>query len=466
MSRYPQLRVHRYAAGRSTRGAGDLMVAAEVVRWGSRSSEARARRPGATRRQAPRCAVPLAARCAGRRGRPAACASSMTATSTSSAAVIVPGVASLSAAGSAAGSRRDMEVSNVQLGDQARRGRLGLSPLRLRNVQQQLRLLHPLVPQAPQAPASLLSSSSSSASGRRRRATRRSRTPCIGVRGFELEPGFARLGTASFGVLARSRRLFPLALRALGLQYRIEPIHLKRGRRAWNALAAGLLVSRGAYGEDLNRYYFRGLPRAETESWEMIRIRPYAAYSRRSSPRAWTSGNLVLVPPEVWRLGRSERRSLMRQAASASSPEGVARVMRIVRDVAVARSLSPLTPASSQPPVDRDRLLHAYRHVARVADVASVSSPAVPSDLPSSERGGYASSVHSSQPDGATGDPAPGAIRGLSHAETARASPAPSSPDSEQAWKQRRIERERRLLAETLERLRKLFVGGKDEGKA
>lgn len=282
---------------------------------------------------------------------------------------------------------------------------------------------------------------------------------------LELEPGFARLGTDSFGVVTRSRRSIPLALRALGLQHRIEPIHLTRGRRAWNALAAGLLVSRDAYGEDLNRYYFRGLPRAETESWDMIKIRPYAAYSRRSSPRAWTSGNLVLVPPEVWRLGRSERRSLMRQAARASSPEGVARVMEIVRDVAVARSLSIPTPASSQPPVDREALLRSYRHVARVADAASASEPSIPSDPPSSEMGGYASSVHSAcVPQLATGLCAPGGISAASPT-LGPAPPAPGDQGVEQSWKQRRIERERRLLAETLERLRKLIVGGKDEGK-
>jgi hypothetical protein len=171
-------------------------------------------------------------------------------------------------------------------------------------------------------------------------------------RGLELEPGMWRLGASSFAILARGSSPPREALRALGLRFRIEPLRLgrrrrriaragsdrgaestpslRRPRRAWRALTAGLIVAREIYGEQRNRFYARGLPAAEREKWEVKKLGSYKSYSRSSSPRAWTDRKLVLVPPDVWKLRRADRRSLRGLLIRASDPEGVKRVMGLV----------------------------------------------------------------------------------------------------------------------------------------
>lgn len=213
---------------------------------------------------------------------------------------------------------------------------------------------------------------------------------------LELEPGMFRLGTESFGLLARAAEEIKLALHRLKLEHRVEPIHLSRRRRAWHALTQGMLVSRESYGEDLNRFYARGLPPAERKSWEVIKLKAHARYDRRSSPRAWTVDNLVLVPPELWQLGRGARKNIMRQLAREHSPEGVARVMAIVADVAanVGRPL-PVT-APPQAALTRQQVLEFYQRQAERKQAARTEMSAAASDPPSSEKGGYATSVHSS----------------------------------------------------------------------
>ena len=152
-------------------------------------------------------------------------------------------------------------------------------------------------------------------------------------RHFEFEPGMWRLGASSFAIIARSRVGLPEVLRALGYRFRIEPLRLKRGRRAWRALTAGLIVAREIYGEQRNRFYARGLPAAERQKWEVKKLGSYKSYSRSSSPRAWTDRKLVLVPPDVWILRRADRRSLRGLLTRASDPEGVKRVMQLVAGV-------------------------------------------------------------------------------------------------------------------------------------
>jgi len=152
-------------------------------------------------------------------------------------------------------------------------------------------------------------------------------------RGLELEPGMWRLGSSSFALISREKVGLAMVLRALGLTYRIKPVRLSRGRRAWRALTAGLLVAREIYGEQLNRWYARGLPMVDKEKWEVQKIGAYKSYDRNRSPRAWTDRKLVLVPPEVWQLRRADRRSLRGLLTRASDPEGVKRVMQLVAGV-------------------------------------------------------------------------------------------------------------------------------------
>lgn len=211
---------------------------------------------------------------------------------------------------------------------------------------------------------------------------------------LKLEPGFVRLGTECFAVLARE--VLPLrdALKAMGRQFRTEPIRLSRGRRAWRSVTAGMLVSREAYGEDLNRFYIHGLPPAERKRWEVIKLPAKARYDRRSSPRAWTVDNLVLVPPELWKLSRGNRKSIMRQLAREHSPEGIARVMALVGNVAanLGRPLPVTAPLSDRP--TREQVLEFYQRQAERKAAARTEESGVRSDPPSSEKGGYESSGH------------------------------------------------------------------------
>jgi hypothetical protein len=240
-------------------------------------------------------------------------------------------------------------------------------------------------------------------------------------RGVELEPGFIRLGATSFAVLSHVKRLPPLALDGVALETRIEAIRLSRGRRAWRSATSGMLVAREAYGDDLNRFYLRGLPPAEKESWDVHTQSGAKGYSRASSPRVWKAGNLILVPPEVWQLGRSDRRTIRRDLGAALSPEAVARVMGKVRELVARGSQSSLTGPAGRPVLSNDgnpmsigqvlsgrvcthgkcpadRCLYAARKsdhdIERVSAPPSIS-PSPPSSSPPSEGGGYVSSIHS-----------------------------------------------------------------------
>jgi hypothetical protein len=158
----------------------------------------------------------------------------------------------------------------------------------------------------------------------------------------------------------------------------------------------GILVARQAYGENLNRWYCRGLPPAEREKWEVDRHAGAKGYKRASSPRAWKGGAVVLVPPEVWGLGRADRRSIRRDLGAASSPEGVARVMAIVGDMLAKRETSSLIGPAARPVLTSDQVKEWYATMARRKAARTESERTADLILPSSEKGGYTSSGHSS----------------------------------------------------------------------
>jgi hypothetical protein len=159
---------------------------------------------------------------------------------------------------------------------------------------------------------------------------------------LQLERGFARLGTTSFAILARSRFAPLTALRRMGLKHRIETVKFSRGRRAWRPITAGLVVTRERYGPDLNRFYFRGLPAAEREKWEVIKVSKYQSYDRWRSPRAWSDRNLVLVPPQVWAMRRVDRRNYRKLMSTAATPELAGALAALVLDIADSKSIVPV----------------------------------------------------------------------------------------------------------------------------
>jgi hypothetical protein len=213
-------------------------------------------------------------------------------------------------------------------------------------------------------------------------------------RGLELEPGMWRLGATSFALLARVSAPLRAALKLAGLKHRIEPLRLSRGRRAWRVMTAGLTVAREIYGEQRNRWYARGLPPAEREKWEVKKVGRYQSYDRVRSPRAWSGSSLVLVPPEVWKLCRTDRRSLRGQLLRASDPEGVARVMRLVADALRHGNGNSGLAGAPKALLTREAVVAQYqRFAAKSSERAAhlLSDPDLP---PSSERGGYVSSEH------------------------------------------------------------------------
>jgi len=214
-------------------------------------------------------------------------------------------------------------------------------------------------------------------------------------RGLELEPGMWRLGATSFALLARNPSPPRDVLRRLGLKHRIEPLRLSRGRRAWRVLTAGLTVAREIYGEQRNRFYARGLPPAERQKWEVKKIGEYKSYDRSRSPRAWNGSKLVLVPPEVWQLRRSDRRSLRGLFLRQSDPEGVARVMRMVADtVRNARNHFDVS-AAPKALLSRDAVVRQYQQAASRSKARTDALTADQIITPTFEVGGYTSSEHS-----------------------------------------------------------------------
>lgn len=214
-------------------------------------------------------------------------------------------------------------------------------------------------------------------------------------RGLELEPGMWRLGAGSFALISRERSSLVNMLRSAGLKHRIEPLRLSRGRRAWRVLTAGLIVAREIYGEQRNRWYARGLPPADRQKWEVQKIGKYQSYDRARSPRAWTGRKLVLVPPEVWQLRRTDRRALRGQLLRASDPEGVARVMRLVSDaISSARNRFDVS-AAPKAFLSRDAVVRQYEEFARRSAARSATAGSDSSITPTFEVGGYVSSEHS-----------------------------------------------------------------------
>ena len=213
-------------------------------------------------------------------------------------------------------------------------------------------------------------------------------------RGLELEPGMYRLGASSFALLSRESSSLRSLLRDGGVRFRIEPVRLSRGRRAWRLLTAGMIVAREIYGEQRNRFYSRGLPPAEREKWEVQKIGAYRSYDRYRAPRAWRGRRVVLVPPDVWKLSRTDRRALRGLLCRQPDPEGVQRVMGLVADFLgkSGGALSVIAPPKAV--LSRDQVVRWYREMAE-RKAGRTFAPAPASALtPSSGEGGYTSSVH------------------------------------------------------------------------
>ena len=213
-------------------------------------------------------------------------------------------------------------------------------------------------------------------------------------RGLQLEPGMWRLGASSFALVSRERESLSRVLKTAGVKFRIEPLRLSRGRRAFRVLTAGLLVAREIYGEQRNRWYARGLPPAEREKWEVQKVAAYRPYDKLAGPRAWTSRRFVLVPPAVWKLSRTDRRSLRGLLLRQSDPEGVRKVMGLVADTIRKAGGALHVSAPAKPVLTREQVARWYAENAARSKARTIVTESDPNLPPLSEVGGYVSSEH------------------------------------------------------------------------
>jgi hypothetical protein len=161
-----------------------------------------------------------------------------------------------------------------------------------------------------------------------------------------------------------------------------------------------MVVSRQAYGEQVKRHYLPGLPPAEKEKSEIVRIPYERGYDNRRSPRAWARGELVLVPPAVWSMQSRDRRRVRNLLSHARDPESVGAVMTLVTAVASAFA-SPAIDAA-KPLLAVDAVQRRYAEDRRRRQVRDDAARAASTDplAPDLVRGRYASSVHSTFDEG------------------------------------------------------------------
>jgi hypothetical protein len=199
----------------------------------------------------------------------------------------------------------------------------------------------------------------------------------------------------------RAREPIEAALKQLGLRSEFRRIRKPGFRRPWSCLSIGPLVSREQYGEQTKRWYARGLPPAEKQSWIVDRIPYEKAYDWRSSPRAWLEHDLILVPPEIWKDANRDRRKLFNLMRLSATPEMAEVIAQLIRTTAGKLQSS----ATGAPPgaLSRETVLAHYEAMrARRQTViveAAQAATAAPT-RPPSEGGRYASSQHteSSEP--------------------------------------------------------------------
>jgi hypothetical protein len=197
-------------------------------------------------------------------------------------------------------------------------------------------------------------------------------------RGVEIEPGFFRAGVESFVVLSSSPAELVERLRRRRFQLDVRPIGRLDRARSWRDVARGLIVPRSAYGEDINRYYRRGLTPAEKEKWKVEERDVYKPFDKATDARVISESHGRLVPPRMWKLQDAVSVDARKRLDRANSPEAVAHVMREllpVLDRVGNRGSITAVPISDE---QKERNRRAYQHVARMEKEIVVN--AKPSD--------------------------------------------------------------------------------------
>ncbi len=224
-------------------------------------------------------------------------------------------------------------------------------------------------------------------------------------RGLELEPGFFRLGTDSFAVLARSKEIIPPLLRRLGLRHRVEPVRLSRGRRAWRKLTAGILVARAVYGEQVKRWYMRGLPETEKMRWDVVKKAMQKPWRRRTGARVRTGKKIILVPPAIWSMDGDRFKEYREAAAAASSPEQAIANRRRLAEIVAGATSHLILDAPAQPALTREAVQRFYAGMAARKNRGATETSAAALNPSTLLGGGLQSSRHLSSNDVLPDDP-------------------------------------------------------------
>src|SRR5260370_289381 len=224
-------------------------------------------------------------------------------------------------------------------------------------------------------------------------------------RGLELEPGFFRLGTRSFAILARSKLRTPALLRRLGLRHRVEPVRLSRGRRAWRRLTSGILVARPVYGEQVKRWYMRGLRGAEKMRWDIVKKAMQKPWRRRTGARVRTGGKIILVPPAIWSMDGDRFKEYREAAAAASSPEQAIANRRRLAEIVAGATSHLILDAPAQPALTREAVQRFYAGMAARKNRGATETSAAALNPSTLLGGGLQSSRHLSSNDVLPDDP-------------------------------------------------------------
>ncbi len=166
-------------------------------------------------------------------------------------------------------------------------------------------------------------------------------------RPIEFDPGFYRLGADRIALIVRGAKPDLHRVRALAnAGAKAVKVLRSRGQRAWRPLTLGMLRSRDEYGEQRKRFYHRGLPKAERETW---RVTTRGGLRKRHPQlrigvRAF-DGCEAIYPPKAWQPIRVVRRRgpIVKRIAKTTPIAAVLEKMmpRLAGATLAIRSLSP-----------------------------------------------------------------------------------------------------------------------------
>jgi hypothetical protein len=160
-------------------------------------------------------------------------------------------------------------------------------------------------------------------------------------------------------------------------------------------MSVGLVVARAAYGSNLNRWYLPGLPKLPREPWEIQRVAMQKPWRKWTGARTRNGRNVVLVPPELWRMSAATRSHFRDLQSKCRTPEDVQR-LKVEIELALTRSQTDLN--YSKPAARPSDIADAreYRRRYLLAQAAGVHPNSGSGSFPPIlDRGDYTTSDHS-----------------------------------------------------------------------